>query len=95
MPSLKFESRPYGTAVNITNHYTGWVAIQIAKVTSDLTQRKMTQFLHGELLVTPILEPMTRQKQRRQPVHDHDFTATTAALTLEVKVNISRKIIKI
>ncbi|GFW03339.1 hypothetical protein TNCV_4544211 [Trichonephila clavipes] len=26
MPSPGFEARPYGIAVSVTNHYTGWVA---------------------------------------------------------------------
>ncbi|GFX29219.1 hypothetical protein TNCV_3217531 [Trichonephila clavipes] len=29
MPSPGFEPRPYGTAVSVTNHYTGWAALQI------------------------------------------------------------------
>ncbi|GFU49788.1 hypothetical protein TNCV_2930561 [Trichonephila clavipes] len=29
MPSTGFKPRPYGIAVNVTNHYTGWVASAI------------------------------------------------------------------
>ncbi|GFX11613.1 uncharacterized protein TNCV_5141881 [Trichonephila clavipes] len=28
MSCPRFESRPYGTAVNVANHYTGWVTMQ-------------------------------------------------------------------
>ncbi|GFS95111.1 hypothetical protein TNCV_2704661 [Trichonephila clavipes] len=28
MSSLEFEPRPYGTAVSVANHYTGWATIE-------------------------------------------------------------------
>ncbi|GFX37121.1 ADP-ribosylation factor 6 [Trichonephila clavipes] len=29
MPSLRFEPRSYDTSVSVTNHYTGWAAVQV------------------------------------------------------------------
>ncbi|GFY01208.1 uncharacterized protein TNCV_5076751 [Trichonephila clavipes] len=53
MPYPEFESRPYGTAISVTNHYTGWASARVftshCSATQGLLATDLVILNHGQM----------------------------------------------